>query len=312
MLRKALLILFIASAIFADVVIFVYHRFGDTRHPSTNISIEKLRTDFNWLKANGYKVMSMEEITTYLKEKKEFPKKAVAFNIDDSYKSFYKNGLPIFKEFGFPFTLFVCTHPAEKKYGDYMTWEEINDTKKYGEVSFHTHTHPHMTTMSDTKIRQELKSGVELFTKRVGEAPKYFAYPYGEYDERVAKISREFGFEAIMNQSAGAVNRYSDIYDIDRSAVGENTKMKIITRLKHLPIRWNIKRSKNNLDIIEGFIDKKIKKIEVYVSGYGWERVNVENGKFTYNFSKPLKLTRSRVIVKTYDHAQGSLLLMKQ
>jgi len=39
----------------ADAHIFVYHRFSDTRHPSTNTSLSELRKEFNHFKNNGYK-----------------------------------------------------------------------------------------------------------------------------------------------------------------------------------------------------------------------------------------------------------------
>ncbi len=300
------------SAIFADVVIFVYHRFGDDRHPSTNISIEKLRKDFDWLKKNNYQVMTLEEIVAKLEKKESFPKKTVAFTIDDAYKSFYQNGLEVFKEYNFPFTLFVVTNATQKGYGDYMSWEQIKEASKFGEVSLHTHTHPHMTQMSDTEIRNELESGIKIYTQAMGVKPAYFAYPYGEYDKRVRGLVKEYGFQAIFNQDAGAVSAQSNIYDIDRTAIGENTSMGYATSFKYLPVKWNIIRSKNNLDIIEGEVDSSITTIEIYVSGYGWERVPVTDGKFSYKFDKPIKLDRSRVIAKTAKMEQASIVVMKQ
>ncbi|MCV6608360.1 MAG: polysaccharide deacetylase family protein [Campylobacterales bacterium] len=231
-MKKLLIYLFLTSVLLADVTIFAYHRFGDTKHPSTSISIEKLRKDFQYLKDNGYRVAPLKEIVDKLKNNQPLPKKTVVLTIDDAYRSFYQNGLTVFKEFNYPFTLMVYTKATEKKYRDFMRWDELRDSMKYGgEIAFHTHTHPHMTHMSDEAIGKELQLGYDLFVKRMGFKPDYFAYPYGEFDDRVKELVKKYDFKAIFNQNSGAVSLKSDIYDIDRIAIGESSRMQTVLRL---------------------------------------------------------------------------------
>ena len=52
-MRKILFLWFLFYAYsIADATIFVYHRFGDDRYPSTNTSMEQKRKDFENLKNN--------------------------------------------------------------------------------------------------------------------------------------------------------------------------------------------------------------------------------------------------------------------
>ncbi len=94
---------------------FVYHRFGDSRYPSTNTTIEELRKNFEYFKSNGYKVIPLELLVNSIKEKKNIPDNWIVLTIDDSYKSFYTNGLKVFKEFNYPFSLFIPVEAVEKK-----------------------------------------------------------------------------------------------------------------------------------------------------------------------------------------------------
>ncbi|MDD2449034.1 MAG: hypothetical protein PHS42_11800 [Sulfurimonas sp.] len=95
------------STLFADnsAVAFMYHRFGEPKYPSTNIKIEQFRDQLEYLKANDYNVWHLSKIISYIKAKKELPPKTVALTIDDAYISFYENGYPLLKEFGFAFSL---------------------------------------------------------------------------------------------------------------------------------------------------------------------------------------------------------------
>jgi len=43
----------------SDGHIFVYHRFDDTRYPTTNTSTKELRREFNYFKNNNYKVVPL-------------------------------------------------------------------------------------------------------------------------------------------------------------------------------------------------------------------------------------------------------------
>jgi hypothetical protein len=43
--------------VWADAHIFIYHRFNDSRYPTTNTTLEELRKEFDYFKKNGYEVI---------------------------------------------------------------------------------------------------------------------------------------------------------------------------------------------------------------------------------------------------------------
>ncbi|BDY13099.1 polysaccharide deacetylase family protein [Hydrogenimonas cancrithermarum] len=306
----------IATSLWADAHIFVYHRFGDTRHPSTDTTIDVLKKQFDYFKAHGYEIVPLSRLVTALKAKRPIPDNWVVLTIDDSFKSFYVNGLPIFKAYGYPFTLFVYTKGTESHYGDFMTWEQINDAKKYGELGFHSHTHPHMVSQSDTFLEKDFETGLALMKLRTGERPKYFAYPYGEYDGRVKAIAESFGFDAICNQNVGAVSEASDPYDLDRIALTGDPDLKSKLGIKFLPAEWIEPKAWPKEGIVRDVrikidIPTNAKRAQLYLTGYGWRWVDLNDGEVNLTLDKPLKNRRSRLILKLDNDKISTKILVK-
>ena len=313
-LFKALFfVAFSALSLSADATVFVYHRFNDTKHASTSVSNEKLRADFQYLKDNGYRVVPLNEVVKLLKSGQPVPDKTVALTIDDNYHSFYTNGLPIFKEFGYPFTLYVYVKATESRYGAYMDWDAIKDASRFGEIGLHSYAHPHLPYESDRSISEDTAKSYRIFTERMGYAPKSYAYPYGEFDQRVQTLIKAQGFDFICNQNAGAVSDFSDPYSIERIAVTDDTSIsqKLRTRALHVKkIRPKVEKNcLKGAEIVLG--DPSLKSVEIYLSGYGWERVKVNNAKVSYNTDKILRFDRNRLIIK-HGNKIASQLIMKR
>ncbi len=237
-MRKILFLALIPLIIHSDAHIFVFHRFGDPDHASTNTSIATLRSEFEFLKTNGYEVISLNRVHQALLRQEEISDKWVVFTIDDSYKSFYDNALELFKEYTYPFTLFVYIEATDKKYGDFMTWEQIREAGKYGEIALHSFSHPHMVSLSREAIKADTDKAIASFKKQMGYLPEYYAYPYGEYNSDVREAIESYGFRLIVNQNSGAVSAASDSNDLDRIALTGENLLKEKLRIKHLPAEW--------------------------------------------------------------------------
>ena len=308
MTKVLFLLFFLLSPYFllADGHIFVYHRFDDNRYPTTNISTKELRKEFKYLKKNGYKVVPLIDIITKVNNNEEVPSKWVAFTIDDGFKSFYTHGLSVFKEYNYPFTLFIAVKYTEKNYKDYVSWKQLKTIAKYGNIEFHSYGHGHFGQMSDEKIKADMDKGLALMKKHLNYEPNLFVYPYGEYDDRVAKVIEPYGFKAVFNQNIGAVHGIcSDANDIDRAAVvGSNAHdFKLYLRFQELcgvsfqqpsvyPKNKIVKTVEVTLE------DKTIKSADIFISNNGWTKVKVKNGKILWHANKKVKLNRIKIGVK--------------
>ncbi|MGB6019965.1 MAG: polysaccharide deacetylase family protein [Sulfurimonadaceae bacterium] len=312
-MRKLLLLTLLPLYLWADAHLFVFHRFNDTKHASTNTSIETLRAEFEFLKKNNYEVVSLKRLHEALQKGEEISDKWVVLTIDDSFKSFYENGLPLFKEYNYPFTLFVYVKATVDNYGDYMSWEQIKESSKYGEIGFHSYGHPHLVSLSDLAIYQDTKKGLDIIQKELGYKPKYYAYPYGEYDGRVRSQLDLFSFNLIINQNAGAVDKRSDPHDLDRTALTGANNIKVKLRTQTMPTEWIYPQSwpeNGKISTIKATLPKEVKKIEYYISGHGWETASVKDGKLAVKVDKKLKMGRTRIFLKS-GNRQSSIILVK-
>ncbi|MDF1881078.1 polysaccharide deacetylase family protein [Sulfurimonas sp. MAG313] len=313
-MKTALLFALLSLTLYADAHLFVYHRFGDSKHASTNVSLETLKKQFDYFKNNHYEVIPLSKLNQALKDEMDIPDNWVVFCIDDSYKSFYTNGLSLFKEYKYPFTLFVYIEATNKGYGDFMTWEQIKDTQNYGEIGLHSYAHKHMVSMSKEAIKKDTDKAFTSFISHLGYSPKYYAYPFGEFDERVQKEISSYGFDLVLNQNVGAVSSKSPRGDLDRIALTGDVNLKYKLRIKYLDAQWHSPKNypdNAKLNEIHVTMPPSIKKAELYVSGGGWEYIKLKDGVFKSTKTYPLKFKRTRVIIK-YGNAYTSKIIVKK
>lgn len=313
-MKYLLLLCFLPLYLFCDAKVFIYHRFDDSKHQSTNTSIKELKAQFEYFKTNNYEVVPLEKILDKLKNKEDIPSNWIALTIDDNYKSFYQNGLKLFKEYNYPFTLFVYVEATNNKYGDFMTWEELKDVKKYGEVELHSYSHPSLIKLSNEDIFKDTQKAIDIFEKYMGYKAKIYSYPFGEYDDRVKNEILKFGFDSILNQNNGSVNSKSDIFDINRIALVENVNIKEKIKYKTLEVDWIEPKEYPKdgiLKTVKAKVDPKIEKAKVFVSTYGWQDVKVNNGIIEIQLNKKLNLARNRVAISTDYYTISNKLLIK-
>ena len=301
-MKYIIFFIYLQLSLFANAHIFVYHRFDDNKYPSANTSTQNLIKQFEYLKTHKYKVVSLDKIYSYLSQNKHIPNNWVAFTIDDAYKSFYTNGLDIFKQYNYPFTLFVYTKATNNKYGDFMTWDMLNEAKKYGEIGLHSHTHPHLLDLTLNEVNQDTKIAYDLFVKNMNFKPLYYAYPYGEYNKPIENELKKFNFHMILNQNSGSINNHSDKNSLNRVAlVG---KSNIIQKLKYttLDVQWIEPKSypkDNILKFIKAKVNKSVKNIKLYITGNGWVDLKVKDGIIAYKLNAKLTRSRTRIILGT-------------
>jgi hypothetical protein len=79
----------------------------------------------------------------------------------------------------------------------YCTWEQIMElVHKYDfELGWHTWSHPDLTTITRHEMVREITSAFPM---------KYFAYPYGRFNQVVLDVVKECGYEMAWSVTQGA------------------------------------------------------------------------------------------------------------
>ena len=202
----------------ASAVVFIYHRFGEDRYPTTSVTLDQLDAHLDHLAQAGYRVLPLDRIVDAISAGTKLPDRAVAITIDDAYDSIYTEAFPRLRERGWPFTVFVCTDPVDQGLRGYLTWERMREMKENG-ATFANHTATHDSLVERrpgeddetwaARVRADIDRAQQRLKTELVSAPMLFAYPYGEYDEALANLVAKMGYVA-WGQQSGAVGTSSD------------------------------------------------------------------------------------------------------
>ena len=202
--------------------VLMYHRFGEDKYPSTNIRIEQFEAHLNVLGNGDYNIWPLGRIVDHLKQGLNIPDKTVAITIDDAYLSVFNEARPRLKARGFPYAVFVATQPVDRDQRGYMSWDQIRILQDEGvQIGSQTRSHPHMNDISLSDAKEELEFSNKRFLEEIGQRPKLFAYPYGEYNLGVVELVKQAGFDAAFGQNSGIAHGYNGFFELPRFAMNE-------------------------------------------------------------------------------------------
>jgi peptidoglycan/xylan/chitin deacetylase (PgdA/CDA1 family) len=134
----------------------------------------------------------------------------VAITFDDAYAELYEHVLPTVLECRAPVTVFVPTRFTQERtrlladYGpgsdkEHLTWEQMREMQATGLVRFESHTHGHIDAVQNIDaLDADLRRSIELLEGELGYRTRYFAYPYGNCNERTHTIALHCGFERVF------------------------------------------------------------------------------------------------------------------
>ncbi|HAM53061.1 MAG TPA: hypothetical protein DCP92_21045 [Nitrospiraceae bacterium] len=66
------------------------------------------------------------------------------------------------------------------------------------EIAAHSYYHPHMVEKDNERVLRELKRTQALIKRVTGQTPHFFRPPFGEVDDRVAKLAAETGLVTVQ------------------------------------------------------------------------------------------------------------------
>jgi peptidoglycan/xylan/chitin deacetylase (PgdA/CDA1 family) len=103
-----------------------------------------------------------------------------------------------------------------------MTWGQAIEMSRDGvEIGAHTVNHPLLSYESDTTVESELRLSKQVLEEKLGKKVRAFAYPNGDWDERVRRSVEHVGYECAFTTRPGWYNRRQDPFTIRRILIHE-------------------------------------------------------------------------------------------
>ena len=110
--------------------------------------------------------------------------------------------------------------PAEVDF--MLTWNEAIEMSRDGiEIGAHTVTHPLLSYESDATVERELRLSKQTLEEKLGKKVRAFAYPNGDWDERVRRWVQQVSYECAFTTKPRWYHREQDPYTIPRILLHE-------------------------------------------------------------------------------------------
>ena len=214
------------------------------------ISAQTLIKHFNWLKENGYNVISWQQVIDAENGKGTLPDNAVLLSFDDGYETMYNVVFPLLKAYNYPAVFAPVTGwldtPANQKiaYADKMldrsvfaTWAQVKEMEQSGLVEVASHTHNlHNGIKANPSggqlpavIAPEYKNGkyetedayknrlrsdfaltVQTLVNHIGKKPRVMVWPYGQFNDVAVQLARQAGMPHYFSLGEKIVNKVGD------------------------------------------------------------------------------------------------------
>ena len=235
------------------VPVLVYHNIQPAgtsnaiRSAELTMRPEVFAAQMQYLKVNGFHVVSLAALTDAIEGKRTLPRPAVVITFDDGRVNQYAYAFPILKKLGFTATFFPFTHAIGRN-SRYFTWKHLEEMQAAGmTIGSHTSLHVKVTQIRQPKQwREEIEGSREVLRKRLGSAGEFFAYPWGAMSAAGDSAVRAAGYRSARSFSGGAWNGATDRFRLHaipisddmaafRRAVGYPPAMAPTTRKASVP-----------------------------------------------------------------------------
>ena len=293
----------------------MYHRFNESKYPSTNIQMDIFMDHIQLIKDLNYEFIHSEDFIKKFNVPKK--QKKILLTIDDAFQSFYEAAWPFLRKNKIPFILFVSTEPIGNK--GYMTWDQIREIEKesFATIGHHSHSHEYLIDKNDQEFINDTEIASRLFKKELGYVPSLFSYPFGEYSEFMRNyVSNNFSFA--FGQHSGVIDKNKEKFQLPRFPINENygeiKRFKSIINTYPLeykslfPIQKELDDKNNPPKFkVEFFKNQKnIKNINCYSNeGDIWKKsiTKFEKNVLTIKFRDKFKPRRGRINCSLNDNS---------
>ena len=96
-----------------------------------------------------------------------------------------------------------------------LSWKQILEmaSDPLCTIAAHTVSHPSLPALSDENIRKELTDGKNKIEEKIKKPVKHFAYPHGNWNNRVAILAMEQYSTAVLAYPSGFIRKGGDRLD---------------------------------------------------------------------------------------------------
>lgn len=197
----------------AQVPAVMYHA-----HANLGYVRDTFSAHLDYLAANSFSTVTLDQFYDWRVNDGILPYRPIMLTVDDNYILGYTEMYPLLAARGMVATNYTHTRGigigAPK-----ASWQQVTEMDSAGVflVEAHTQTHPRLSTITGTQMRQEVVgSRQDIATNVGGKVSNHFAYPYGDYNAAVITELQAAGFQTGMTTKTGLNTRATPLFELRR------------------------------------------------------------------------------------------------
>jgi glycosyltransferase involved in cell wall biosynthesis/peptidoglycan/xylan/chitin deacetylase (PgdA/CDA1 family) len=214
----------------STVRVLAYHSISDLRGHGVlepyGVPPGQFRRQVSALVARGFHPVSAEEFAAFVEGRAGVPRRALLFTFDDCYSDL-PEAVAVLQAEGFGAVAFAVSGLL----GGDNVWDRVHGGPALGlldaeglrrlrdqgvEIGGHSRTHPQLPTLPPRAVEAEVRGCVADLEAAGLEPVRFFAFPYGEHDERVRKAVSDAGFIGGFAIDPGVMDAGTDPMRIPR------------------------------------------------------------------------------------------------
>ena len=207
-----------------SIPILYYHAVNDHIEGIEELFVSpiELEKQMAFLKRNDYTVITFDQIKDI--RNIENP---IIITFDDGYEDNYSYAYPVLKKYGFQATIFLCSEFIDKSF--YLSTAQIKEMATLINFQGHSISHPYLTRLANEEVDKELGESKKIIESITAKGVNVFAYPIGDYDQRIMDITKKYYKYAVLN-GGGIYTEGDGDYEIKRVYIPRNLDIEGFSR----------------------------------------------------------------------------------
>jgi len=217
---------------FSDkLLVLCYHAIEDQSDDPVlapyGVSPDLFASQLDGLTNRGFAFVTPDQLTAFMTSNAPLPRRPVLLTFDDGYADLVGVAKNVLVPRGIEAIAFVVTasptgtNEWDQHYGAktirLLSGEEWSELARLGvEVGSHSRTHREMPLLEEPEQADEASGSAEDLAAHSRPRPRFFAYPFGFFDEGSKNAVREAGYLAAFACRSDWVRRASDLFGLPR------------------------------------------------------------------------------------------------